>query len=67
MPGSGERWIPVSLPPHYRAEKIVETYYAISLAEWMKLTFDYQFIANPAYNADRGPVSFLAGRLHAEF
>jgi hypothetical protein len=27
----------------------------------------YQFIANPAYNADRGPVSILSGRLHAEF
>jgi len=31
------------------------------------LTFDYQFIANPAYNADRGPVSLLAARFHAEF
>jgi high affinity Mn2+ porin len=30
------------------------------------VTFDYQFIANPAYNADRGPVSFYAMRFHAE-
>ena len=33
----------------------------------MTLTFDYQFITNPAYNADRGPVSIFSGRLHAEF
>jgi high affinity Mn2+ porin len=30
-------------------------------------SLDYQFITNPAYNADRGPVSIFAGRLHAEF
>jgi hypothetical protein len=31
------------------------------------MTFDYQFIANPGYNADRGPVSLFAARLHGEF
>lgn len=31
------------------------------------LTFDYQFIKNPAYNSDRGPVSIFSGRMHAEF
>lgn len=31
------------------------------------LTADYQLIANPAYNADRGPVSIFSGRVHAEF
>ena len=35
--------------------------------KWTTLTFDYQFIANPAYNADRGPVSLFAARLHAEY
>jgi high affinity Mn2+ porin len=52
---------------HYRPEQIVEAYYAYSLNKWATLTFDYQFIANPGYNADRGPVSIFAGRLHAEF
>jgi high affinity Mn2+ porin len=28
---------------------------------------DYQFIANPAYNRDRGPVSVLGVRIHAEY
>jgi high affinity Mn2+ porin len=52
---------------NYRTERILETYYSIALFDAMSLTFDYQFIANPAYNADRGPVSVFSGRLHAEF
>jgi len=50
-----------------RNEKVLEAYYAFSLNRWATLTFDYQLIADPAYNADRGPVSIFAGRLHAEF
>jgi high affinity Mn2+ porin len=52
---------------NYRPEKIFEAYYAYSLNRWSVLTFDYQFIADPAYNADRGPVSFYSLRFHAEF
>ena len=52
---------------NYRNEKIVEAYYAYSLNKWATLTFDYQLVADPAYNADRGPVSIFAGRFHAEF
>jgi high affinity Mn2+ porin len=52
---------------NYRYEKVLETYYAYSLNKWATFTLDYQFIADPAYNADRGPVSIFAGRLHAEF
>ena len=52
---------------NYRPEQILEAYYAYSINKWATFTFDYQFIVNPAYNADRGPVSIFAGRLHAEF
>jgi high affinity Mn2+ porin len=52
---------------NYRPEQILEAYYAYSLNKWVTFTFDYQLIVNPAYNADRGPVSIFAGRLHAEF
>jgi len=52
---------------NYRREKIIEAYYAYSLSKWATLTFDYQFINNPGYNADRGPVSVFSGRFHAEF
>jgi high affinity Mn2+ porin len=50
---------------NYRHERILETYYAIGLYKDMSLTFDYQLLVNPAYNADRGPVSIVAARLHA--
>jgi high affinity Mn2+ porin len=52
---------------NYRRERILEAYYAYSLNKWATLTFDYQFINNPGYNADRGPVSVFSGRFHAEF
>ncbi|MGA2895558.1 MAG: carbohydrate porin [Xanthobacteraceae bacterium] len=52
---------------NYQPEKILETYYSYSLTAWSTLSFDYQFVDNPAYNADRGPVHIIAGRLHAEF
>lgn len=52
---------------NYRKEDVLETYYAIGLYKESTLTFDYQFIPNPAYNADRGPVSVFSGRFHAEF
>ena len=52
---------------NYRPEQILEAYYAYSLNQWATLTFDYQFIDNPGYNADRGPVSVFSARLHAQF
>ena len=52
---------------NYRRERIFETYYAYALNKQITLTADYQFITNPAYNADRGPVSVFSGRLHGEF
>ena len=52
---------------NYRPEKILETYYSYSLNTWSSLSVDYQFVDNPAYNADRGPVHIFAGRLHAQF
>jgi high affinity Mn2+ porin len=52
---------------NYRRERIFETYYAYALNKQITLTADYQFITNPAYNADRGPVSVFSGRFHGEF
>jgi high affinity Mn2+ porin len=53
--------------PHYGLEQIVETYYSYALAGSTRLTVDYQLIANPGYNADRGPVNVFSGRIHASF
>jgi high affinity Mn2+ porin len=46
---------------------VVEAYYNAQATKWLTATVDYQFVANPAYNADRGPVSILGVRLHASF
>jgi high affinity Mn2+ porin len=52
---------------NYRRERVLEAYYAYALDKRLTLTADYQFITNPAYNADRGPVHVFSGRLHGEF
>jgi high affinity Mn2+ porin len=53
--------------PNPGLEKIFETYYSYALSPDTRVSFDYQFIANPAYNTDRGPVNVFAGRFHAQF
>jgi hypothetical protein len=51
---------------HYRPETIFEGYYSIGLSKNLWFTPDYQYIENPAYNAERGPIHVFALRLHAE-
>ncbi len=53
--------------PHAGAEQIVESYYSYSVRKGIEVTADYQFVRNPGYNRDRGPVSILGARLHAQF
>lgn len=52
---------------NYRQERLIEAYYAYAITPKLTATADYQFIVNPAYNADRGPVSIFSARLHGEF
>jgi len=49
----------------YQPEEIVETYYNLSVLDNLRLGPDYQFIRNPAYNGDRGPVHIVSFRLRA--
>ncbi len=53
--------------PHAGPERILETYYSAHLVGQSYLSLDYQYVANPAYNRDRGPVSVWAVRCHAQF
>jgi high affinity Mn2+ porin len=53
--------------PHPVLEQIFETYYSYALTPSTHVSFDYQFIANPAYNTDRGPVNLFSGRFHWQF
>jgi len=52
---------------HYDSERVFEAYYSYHHSKHLTLTLDYQFISNPGYNRDRGPVSFLGLRAYAPF
>jgi high affinity Mn2+ porin len=52
---------------NYRPEQIVETFYRFAVTKALALSVDFQRIANPGYNADRGPVRIGSLRLHADF
>jgi high affinity Mn2+ porin len=54
--------------PHPGTERILETYYNFAtFGQHVHLTLDYQWVVNPAYNEDRGPVSIFAFRFHVQF
>jgi high affinity Mn2+ porin len=52
--------------PHPGLEQIIEAYYSFPIYS-STMTLNYQFVANPAYNRDRGPASIFGMRLHSEF
>ena len=52
---------------NYKPEQVVDIYYQWHVVKSIWLTADYQHLANPAYNADRGPVDIFNGRVHLEF
>jgi hypothetical protein len=59
---------------NYAHEQILEAYYRLERiwpedpgpVRW-QIGPDYQYIRNPGFNRDRGPVSFWAIRLHVEY
>jgi high affinity Mn2+ porin len=51
---------------NYAPESIIEAYYSLKVFEFFHLSPDYQFILNPAYNKDRGPVNVFSIRAHVE-
>ena len=58
----GDGQLPLSGP-----EQVVETYYSHSLTSYSRVAAAYQFLNNPAYNRQRGPVSVLSIRLHLQY
>ncbi len=52
---------------NYNSEKTLEVFYRWTALDWLETTFDYQFISNPGYNSDRGPVNLFAVRTRARF
>jgi high affinity Mn2+ porin len=52
---------------NYKPEVIAEIYYSFRFfKELLWISPDYQFILNPAYNKDRGPVHAFGLRIHIE-
>jgi high affinity Mn2+ porin len=52
---------------NYGRENIVETYYTLHAWRGAYPSFGLQYVANPGYNRDRGPVLVPTLRLHLEF
>ena len=52
---------------NYSPEGVVEIYYDAALTKYVHLAADYQFVTNPGYNSDRGPVNIFAARFHFQF
>lgn len=51
---------------NYGLEQIFETYYTAHIWRGIYVAADYQHVANPGYNQDRGPASIASFRLHIE-
>lgn len=49
---------------NYGWERVLETYYDFQIWKNLHGAVDYQFITNPAFNRDRGPVSIVGARMH---
>ncbi len=52
---------------NYGPEQVTELYYRVKLCPWLFITPDFQFVRNPGYNRDRGPVPVYAVRAHVAF
>jgi high affinity Mn2+ porin len=48
-------------------ESVIDLFYSVNLLKAIWITADYQYLWNPGFNADRGPVNIFGGRVHAEF
>jgi high affinity Mn2+ porin len=52
---------------NYGVERITEIYYNMALTKNFAIGADYQFVSNPAYNRDRGPINIFGLRVRANF
>lgn len=52
---------------NYGPEEILESYYRFQFGNYVQLSPDLQYIRDPGFNRDRGPVSVWGLRLHLEY
>jgi hypothetical protein len=48
-------------------ENTLDLFYSVNFRPGLWFTGDYQHVANPAFNKDRGPVNIFTLRIHGEF
>ena len=48
-------------------ETALDVFYSVNLRKSYWLSGDYQRVANPAFNSDRGPVNIWSMKIHGEF
>ncbi len=48
---------------NYGLERVLEAYYRVQIGRYVQLSPDFQYIQNPGYNRDRGPVIVYSMRL----
>jgi carbohydrate-selective porin OprB len=52
---------------NYGFEQVTELYYRIQVCRYVQISPDFQFVQNPAYNRDRGPVEVYGLRMRVSF
>ncbi len=52
---------------NYGLEQTLETFYRVQLGRYAQLSPDFQYIQNPGYNRDRGPVEVYSLRLRLNY
>jgi len=52
---------------NYDLEQIFEMYYRVQLGRYVQLSPDFQYIRNPGFNQDRGPVVVFGLRLRLNY
>jgi carbohydrate-selective porin OprB len=52
---------------NYGFEQVLEIYYSIQVCSFIYISPDFQFIQNPGFNSDRGPVEVYGLRLRATY
>ena len=51
----------------YGMEQIFEAYYRVQIGKYAQVSPDFQYIMNPGYNRDRGPVKVYSMRLRLSY
>jgi high affinity Mn2+ porin len=49
---------------NYTLEQLTEIYYSMELTRYLFISGTYQFVQDPGYNKDRGPVNVFSVRVH---